>query len=187
MAKNGKAIAILGGLGGLGLWLATRKPAEAAPPEPGGQSDVSMTVTLIDQNGNPIPHGSPYQLPEGGSLHVQVDVINRSRETSSTGVVRLIAISPLILKVYCTLTGDSAPLLSGLGPGSPGYFSRVMAATSETVAFSTLPFSVPWDTQGRTGQLDIIAQFPDGSEKRASNPVIVVGATISYDVDILFA
>jgi len=73
MEDKGKAVAVIGGLGIVGLvaFVATR--AKAAPPE--GPA-ASVKITVLDAEGTPVPRNSPVTVDEGATYTVAVAVTN---------------------------------------------------------------------------------------------------------------
>lgn len=70
--KNSKGLLAIMGLGGLGIWLATRSSSS-------NQASASISIKVHDMDGNEVHHNSPYAFNEGQSYTYTATVTNTSK------------------------------------------------------------------------------------------------------------
>jgi len=143
MQDKGKAALAVGGLAGLAgvIYLATK--GKAAPPE--GPS-ASVSIEVLDSEGNPVPRNSPAVVNEGESYTVMVAVTNT---TTKGGVPFEADLETWVMAAagwIDLIPGDIYP--SHYLPGSIGYF------------YSTL--NIPMGLGGMTGAITVNVFDPGG-------------------------
>ena len=91
MSKDTKRIAIglgvVGAAGAAAYFISKKVKAEEPPPDEEG---ATISIEILDAQGNPVPHNSPATLEEGKTYTVKVKVTNRSTLAGAPSAANLI-------------------------------------------------------------------------------------------------
>ena len=166
MEKDGKKAAVVLGLAAVvgGAVIATR--AKAAPHE---GAAAKITITVLDSQGNPVPHNSPFDLIEGEGYQVVVMVTNQSTWGGSPVGATLEVVVQAATDYTTLIPVAASDVEFGAGEAKPIYLSMV----------------VPLGTGGETGQIIAVVNDPAGIEvARTTEPVTIIAVEIIYGATV---
>jgi len=141
----------LGVLGALIYGLTRPKKEEVVSPSP-GEGAASISISVLDAQGNPVPHNSPTNLYEGETYTVKVSVTNKSTKAAAPYAATL------------TITNQST--VDGIGVTSSAPRSDNYSA-DQTLNFN-YTMAVPTGTAGAFGTLHFYVKDPSGNQLAAA-------------------
>jgi hypothetical protein len=171
MEKKDKKIGLIV-LGGAAVITGILLMKKDTPTEGGDDITGTIELELLDSNGNPVPHNSPYQLMEAHSYTISVTVKNNSTRLGS-------AISADLSVIISAVAGSSYIV-------SPITTTKTFAG-GESKTF-TCSLNIPDNTGGESGTVNVSvvgggSEIASGSaEFNIADVQIVYGATITIGI-----
>ena len=165
MADDNKGLMVIGAAAAIAAGLFAWSKAKAEPPEPPpDEEDTTLSIVILDANGNPVPTNSPANLIEGEDYTLRLTVTNTSTKLGTPWEATL--------WVRAQVATTQVNIFS--------YSTQEYFLASQTRSFE-YPFSVPEGIVGDTGLA--IGQVDDPNQNLLANisqEIAILSAAIDY-------